>query len=115
MERDLPPPQPIYAPTQTKPFEMKKQQLVLLLLLLFVSLAVHAPTTVSVTCNPTELSSCLGPILYGNAPSSTCCQKLKEQQPCFCQYMKNPTYKGIITSANANKTATTCGVPGPSC
>ncbi|KAK1301379.1 hypothetical protein QJS10_CPB12g00468 [Acorus calamus] len=93
---------------------MKQQQLVLLLLLL-ISLALHAPTMVSVTCDPTELSSCLGPILYGTAPSSTCCQKLKEQQPCFCQYMKNPSYKGIITSANANKTATACGVSRPSC
>ncbi|KAK1299032.1 hypothetical protein QJS10_CPB14g00440 [Acorus calamus] len=88
-------------------------------LLVTVALALllaHAPTpSVSVTCNPTELSPCLNAILYGSAPSGACCGKLREQKPCLCQYAKNPSYKGFVGSNNARKVSSTCGVPIPNC
>ncbi|KAK1301469.1 hypothetical protein QJS10_CPB12g00471 [Acorus calamus] len=89
-----------------------------LLLLLYVALAllaVHVPTTVSVTCDPNELQSCAPAILFGTTPSSTCCQKLREQQPCFCVYVRDPAYKDLITSPNALSTAQKCGVTQPNC
>ncbi|KAK1324693.1 hypothetical protein QJS10_CPA01g01591 [Acorus calamus] len=87
----------------------------LLLLLLFIALALHVPTTVSVTCNPVELSPCMSAITGGTTPSSACCEKLREQQPCLCQYMKDPSYQKYISSPNARKVSSTCGVPMPSC
>ncbi|KAK9951215.1 hypothetical protein M0R45_006672 [Rubus argutus] len=69
----------------------------------------------AVTCNPLELSSCLDPIRYGSRPSSTCCQKLKEQIPCFCGYLKNPVLRGYVSGPNARKLSSNCGVPYPRC
>ncbi|KAK1302159.1 putative non-specific lipid-transfer protein [Acorus calamus] len=83
---------------------MKNNKAALLLLSVALALLVaHVPMTVSVTCDPNELSSCLLPILFGTTPSTTCCQKLREQQPCFCEYIANPDYQGYITSPNALK------------
>ncbi|KAK1320819.1 hypothetical protein QJS10_CPA03g00600 [Acorus calamus] len=88
----------------------------LLVSVALVLLLAHAPTpSVSVTCNPTELSPCLNAILYGSAPTGACCGKLREQKPCLCQYAKNPSYKGFIHSNNARKVSGTCGVPLPNC
>lgn len=68
---------------------------------------------VNVTCDANELSSCLLPFTTGVSPSTTCCTKLKEQQPCFCTYIKDPKYSQYVGSLNAKKTLATCGVPYP--
>ncbi|CAL9088616.1 unnamed protein product [Musa acuminata var. zebrina] len=75
----------------------------------------RAPTALSVTCNPVELSSCAGAILTAAPPTAGCCAKLKEQRPCFCQYKQNPNLKGYINSDNSKKVAKSCGVPIPTC
>nr|AOC88974.1 type 2 nonspecific lipid transfer protein LTP201 [Elaeis guineensis] len=75
----------------------------------------RAPTAVSVTCNPMELSPCAKAILSAAPPTAACCAKLKEQRPCFCQYKKNPKLQGYINSKNSKKVAGTCGVPMPKC
>ncbi|CAL9042182.1 unnamed protein product [Musa banksii] len=75
----------------------------------------RAPTALSVTCNPVELSSCAGAILTAAPPTAACCAKLKEQRPCFCQYKQNPNLKGYINSDNSKKVAKSCGVPIPTC
>ncbi|KAI4331490.1 hypothetical protein MLD38_029677 [Melastoma candidum] len=67
------------------------------------------------TCNPLQLSSCASAITSSIPPSALCCSKIKEQEPCLCQYMKNPSLKGFISSPNAKKVAATCGTPFPSC
>lgn len=69
----------------------------------------------AVTCNVSELSSCAPAIIAGQPPSAECCTKLKEQVPCFCQYMKDPKYKPYIDSPNARKTAQACNVIIPKC
>ncbi|KAL0461993.1 UNVERIFIED_CONTAM: Non-specific lipid-transfer protein 2 [Sesamum latifolium] len=66
-------------------------------------------------CNPVELSPCLGAISGSQPPSEECCSKLKEQEPCFCDYIKNPIFKPYIDSPNAKKVAATCGVAFPKC
>ncbi|XP_020579382.1 non-specific lipid-transfer protein 2-like [Phalaenopsis equestris] len=88
-----------------------------LILLCFVSalLLSYAPTGMSQTCNPTQLSSCLGPITNGSPPDDSCCSSLKGQQPCLCQYLSNPALSAYINSANARKVAKYCKVPIPSC
>ncbi|GFS32810.1 hypothetical protein Acr_00g0024820 [Actinidia rufa] len=67
------------------------------------------------TCNPLELSPCASAIITAKPPTPACCNKLKEQRPCLCQYLKNPNLQKFINSPNANKVATTCGSPFPSC
>ena len=68
-----------------------------------------------VTCDAVQLSSCATPMLTGVPPSTECCGKLKEQQPCFCTYIKDPRYSQYVGPANAKKTLATCGVPYPTC
>lgn len=86
----------------------------LMMLLLSVSNAKAAGKPV-MACNPLELSSCADAILSGANPSATCCAKLKQQQPCFCEYVKKPNLKGYINSKNGRKVADTCKVPIPRC
>ncbi|KAL6973573.1 hypothetical protein U1Q18_027758, partial [Sarracenia purpurea var. burkii] len=79
-------------------------------------LAHEAVVSVSaVTCNVQELSSCASAISTGGAPSKLCCTKIKEQNPCLCQYIKNPNLRTFVSSPNAQKVAKTCGVPKPKC
>ncbi|XP_057506448.1 non-specific lipid-transfer protein 2-like [Actinidia eriantha] len=69
--------------------------------------------TEGVECNPTELSSCLPAITLPQPPSKICCDKLKEQEPCLCQYLKDPSLGKYVNNPNTKKVATTCGVPIP--
>ncbi|XP_022889815.1 non-specific lipid-transfer protein 2-like [Olea europaea var. sylvestris] len=82
---------------------------------LILLLACGAHVSESVTCNPTELSPCMSAISSGSPPSPLCCSKIKEQQPCFCQYLKNPNLNKYVNSPNAKKIASTCGVSPPKC
>ncbi|KAH0449119.1 hypothetical protein IEQ34_022919 [Dendrobium chrysotoxum] len=87
----------------------------ILLCLVSALLLRYVPTAMPVTCNVAQLSSCAGPILSGGVPSATCCDSLKTQQPCFCQYLNNPALSGYINSPNARKVANYCKVSIPSC
>jgi len=73
------------------------------------------PVAEAVTCNPTELSSCLAAITGGSAPSRACCSKLKQQEPCLCGYIKNPALKQYVNSSGAKKVLSSCGVTYPKC
>ncbi|PKU61913.1 non-specific lipid-transfer protein 2 [Dendrobium catenatum] len=75
----------------------------------------RAKNIAAVTCNPMELSPCANAILSTAPPTASCCSKLKEQQPCFCQYERNPQLKEYIKSSNSNKVASICKVPVPKC
>ncbi|OIW05502.1 hypothetical protein TanjilG_27632 [Lupinus angustifolius] len=69
----------------------------------------------AVNCSLMELSSCLGAITFNAPPSSTCCQKLKEQKPCLCWYLQNPTLKQYVNSPGVRMVTNSCGVPLPNC
>ncbi|KAK1437358.1 hypothetical protein QVD17_03149 [Tagetes erecta] len=71
--------------------------------------------TSAVTCAVTELSPCLPAFTSSAPPSANCCTKLKQQTPCLCGYIKNPSLKQYVTSPNAKKVASTCGVSFPKC
>ncbi|KAM1189656.1 hypothetical protein ACFX2J_025305 [Malus domestica] len=86
-----------------------------LMVAVVVALYDEVRTTEAVTCSPLELSPCLEAIRSGTPPSATCCEKLKEQQPCLCEYIKNPALKPYINNPNAKKVASACGVPFPQC
>ncbi|KAM0933093.1 putative bifunctional inhibitor/plant lipid transfer protein/seed storage helical [Dioscorea sansibarensis] len=97
-------------PLMSSLFVVSLMSMILLLLLLLL----QSSTVMSVDCNVAELSPCAGPISTGVA-TTQCCNKLKEQKPCLCQYAKNPAFAGYIKSPNAKKVANSCGLSFPSC
>ncbi|KAL8161143.1 hypothetical protein V2J09_012632 [Rumex salicifolius] len=64
----------------------------------------------AVTCDVMELMPCLSAFTSSSPPSATCCAKLKEQDPCLCQYAKNPSYGEYVSSPQAKKVIATCQV-----
>ncbi|XP_042502506.1 non-specific lipid-transfer protein 2-like [Macadamia integrifolia] len=69
----------------------------------------------AVTCNASQLSVCANAILLSQAPTKTCCDRLEQQRPCLCTYIKDPSLQRFVSSPNAKKVASTCGVPYPQC
>ncbi|GMH17058.1 hypothetical protein Nepgr_018899 [Nepenthes gracilis] len=69
----------------------------------------------AVTCSPVQLSSCANAIISSSPPSELCCTKIREQAPCLCQYMRDPTLSKFINTPNARKVAASCGTPFPKC
>lgn len=67
----------------------------------------------ALTCSPAEFSYCLGSITSSSPPSTLCCQKTREQRPCFCGYLKNPSLRQYVYSPGARRVAKSCGVPFP--
>jgi hypothetical protein len=47
--------------------------------------------------------------------TASCCSNLRAQEPCFCQYARNPAYSSYINSPNARRTLASCGIAVPSC
>ncbi|KAK8518902.1 hypothetical protein V6N12_012141 [Hibiscus sabdariffa] len=72
-------------------------------------------TAEAVTCNPTELSPCLPAFVLPVHPTAVCCRKLKKQQPCLCEYMKDPRLKPYLESPKAKGVASYCKITWPQC
>ena len=95
---------------------MKKvSNVALCMVMVVVILAAEAGVTKAVNCNAVELSPCLGAFTSSAAPSEACCNKLREQKPCLCGYLRNPNLKPYVNSPNARRVSTTCRVPFPRC
>ncbi|KAI3900042.1 hypothetical protein MKW98_000942 [Papaver atlanticum] len=82
---------------------------------LFAMMMMSNMSVSKAACVATELQPCLDAITKSAPPSTLCCTKLKQQQPCLCQYVKNPNLGKYVNSPNAKKMAQTCGVPIPKC
>ncbi|KAK4490550.1 hypothetical protein RD792_001232 [Penstemon davidsonii] len=85
------------------------------LVAMVVVLVAEVKDAAAVTCNPMELGPCLGAYQGGGNPSTQCCDKLKEQKPCLCGYMKNPSFRPYVGSPNAKMIAARCAVNMPDC
>ncbi|KAK7308256.1 hypothetical protein VNO77_41858 [Canavalia gladiata] len=66
------------------------------------------------SCNIMELVPCANAFTTSTLPSPECCERLKEQQSCICQYMNDPTLVNFINTPNAKLISDTCGSPIPS-
>ncbi|KAG9130918.1 hypothetical protein Leryth_006692 [Lithospermum erythrorhizon] len=66
-------------------------------------------------CNASSLSSCLSTIQKGGSPSGACCQNLRAQRGCLCQFARDPNVSKYVNSPNARKVARSCGVSIPRC
>ncbi|KZV42240.1 hypothetical protein F511_13339 [Dorcoceras hygrometricum] len=71
--------------------------------------------TTAVTCDVRELIPCTAAMVGSGVPSALCCQKLREQVPCLCTYMKDPSLAPYVKSPNGPKVAATCGISIPIC
>ncbi|KAL8257228.1 hypothetical protein R6Q59_029269 [Mikania micrantha] len=70
-------------------------------------------TSAQQACDPESLSACTIPFTFGSEPSKKCCTDLKAQEPCFCDFIRNPSYEQLITSDKAKKLAANCNVTIP--
>nr|GEU95877.1 non-specific lipid-transfer protein 2-like [Tanacetum cinerariifolium] len=73
------------------------------------------PGATAVTCNYLELVPCSGAITSSQAPSGACCGKIREQRPCLCGYLRNPSLRSLVSPAAAQRIASQCGVSVPQC
>ncbi|WJX77191.1 hypothetical protein P8452_60521 [Trifolium repens] len=94
---------------------MMKMKVVCAMLLVVVLMVEVATFAEAVTCSPLQLSPCLGAFTSNSQPSADCCNKLREQKPCLCQYVRNPNLRQYVNSPNARKVASSCGVTIPNC
>ncbi|CAJ2651470.1 putative non-specific lipid-transfer protein AKCS9-like protein [Trifolium pratense] len=94
---------------------MMKMKVVCAMLLVVVLMVEVTTIAEAVTCSPLQLSSCLGAITSNTPPSADCCNKLKEQKPCLCGYVRNPNLRQYVNSAGSRRVASSCGVTIPNC
>ncbi|XP_009599113.1 non-specific lipid-transfer protein 2-like [Nicotiana tomentosiformis] len=94
---------------------MKTSTFLAMFLVLTLVLQGEFQASEAVTCSASQLSECVGAVTSSQAPSSACCSKMREQQPCLCGYMKDPSLRQYVNSPNARRVANACGVAVPSC
>ena len=90
-----------------------KMKVVCALMFMVVLMVEVATIAEAQNCNPNELLPCSGAILFNASPSDTCCSKLREQTPCFCEYIRNPSYSQYVNSPRAREVASICKVVIP--
>jgi len=73
-----------------------------------------APAADAASCNPSALSACAG-ALFGGAVTPGCCASLRAQQPCLCQYKRDPAYRGYVNGPVAQSVTRACGLPMMKC
>lgn len=81
-----------------------------------IVVVVEMHVTKAVDCNPVALSPCL-PAIKDPAvnPPKQCCDNLIAQEPCLCNYIKNPSFAPYIKSPGAKRVASFCNVNIPNC
>ncbi|KAE8648021.1 hypothetical protein Csa_005848 [Cucumis sativus] len=70
------------------------------------------PVVAQVECDPSQLSSCTA-AFFGMTPSQTCCNKLREAQPCYCEYINDPDLRSFVNSSAARRIAKSCNISLP--
>lgn len=103
----------------SKTTRMKKVSITTLCLLVaamaMAAVLTRARLAEAMSCNPMAMKACLPAIKSSEPPTAECCKRVKEQESCFCEYLKNPILKPYLNSPNAKKIAASCGVAFPTC
>ncbi|ERN17259.1 hypothetical protein AMTRI_Chr12g235180 [Amborella trichopoda] len=66
-------------------------------------------------CDVSTLTPCGRAFYYSQPPTATCCSRLQDQKPCYCQYLKDPRYSGFINSRKGKSILDACKVSIPKC
>ncbi|RAL41501.1 hypothetical protein DM860_010295 [Cuscuta australis] len=61
------------------------------------------------------LLPCLPAFTSTVSPPPECCKELKEQEPCYCKYMKDPNLQKYLDSPNGKNVAKACTLTIPKC
>jgi hypothetical protein len=77
--------------------------------------SVEADSAAAAGCNPSQLTPCAGPALFGGAVPPACCGALRGQAGCLCGYARSPNYGAYIRSPNARRLFDVCRIPMPRC
>jgi len=93
---------------------MGKQATALALLCVVLLAATVDGAADAASCNPSALSACAG-ALFGGAVTPRCCASLRAQQPCLCQYKRDPAYRGYVNGPVAQSVTRACGLPMIKC
>ncbi|KAL0332459.1 UNVERIFIED_CONTAM: putative non-specific lipid-transfer protein AKCS9 [Sesamum calycinum] len=81
-----------------------------------VVLWAEVPVAAARLCSLEELSVCMEAVTGSEPPTSTCCSKLAEQEPCLCEYLKvDPNLKQYVNSPAVEKVAAACNIHIPTC
>nr|XP_033511180.1 non-specific lipid-transfer protein 2-like [Nicotiana tomentosiformis] len=72
-------------------------------------------TEAKVKCDVKELSPCAPAFTSSQPPTAKCCDKLNEQKPCLCKYVKDPNLRPYVKSPNAKNVARRCRILTPIC
>ncbi|MQM22254.1 hypothetical protein Taro_055304 [Colocasia esculenta] len=83
------------------------------LALVLLLVASQLPAAESATCNLNQLLPCSRAYFSSVPPSAACCAKVREQQPCFCQYLRNPNLRNYVNSPNTRRIEAACRVSYP--
>ncbi|AES80599.1 putative bifunctional inhibitor/plant lipid transfer protein/seed storage helical [Medicago truncatula] len=92
---------------------MMNMKVVCALMLMVVLMVEVATIAEAQNCDPNELLPCAGAIIFNSTPSAECCSKLREQTPCFCEYIRDPDYSQYVNSPRAREVASACNVVIP--
>ncbi|KAF6137307.1 hypothetical protein GIB67_036344 [Kingdonia uniflora] len=88
---------------------------VLAMLVTLLVLANEVQVSTAGICFIFGLLPCLNAARTSALPSALCCRRLSEQRSCYCQYLKNPTFKKFLNGPNAQKIQSKCGLTRPTC
>ncbi|KAK3036545.1 hypothetical protein RJ639_030986 [Escallonia herrerae] len=69
----------------------------------------------AVECDVAELAICAPVFTLSQPPSKACCSKVREQQPCLYEYLKDPLLKPFVDFPYARRAVKACYVPSPKC
>lgn len=87
----------------------------LAVVLMMMAMAAAPGAEAATTCNALQLSPCAGAIIGNAEPTAGCCSRMKAQEPCLCDYAKDPNLQRYVNSPNGKKVMAACKVPVPSC
>lgn len=89
---------------------MAKVALAVAAMAVLLLLAAAAAPGAEAACDALQLSPCASAIIGNASPSASCCSRMKEQQPCLCQYARDPSYRSYVTSPSAQRAVKACNV-----
>uniref|UniRef100_A0A9I9EIV2 Bifunctional inhibitor/plant lipid transfer protein/seed storage helical domain-containing protein n=1 Tax=Cucumis melo TaxID=3656 RepID=A0A9I9EIV2_CUCME len=85
------------------------------LVLLFVTFVKETQLVRAGSCNPNKMLVCRLAYTTSTSPSSSCCNMVRQDRLCYCEYKKNPTFQYYLQSSATKRVLSQCGVTLPSC
>jgi hypothetical protein len=72
--------------------------------LVALALALAVVAGMAADCNIAQLVVCKEAVMDGSKPTAACCSVLRAQEPCFCEYLKDPKFSKYVNNPNARTT-----------